>query len=244
MVSARPEALEVEHGPPPVWAGLLTIYVIWGSTYLAIGIVVQTMPPLLAAAVRFGVAGGALMLWALRRGATMATVGRAQWRAAAIVGGLLLCGGNGGVSWAEQTLPSGIVALIIAAVPLWMAVLDRVVHGRTVPMRGTVGVIVGFVGVALLVDPSADGFALAPFLVALAAALCWAWGSLWSRTAPLPDDGLLATGMEMLCGGGVLAVAGVLTGEPGRIDIGGFSRSSLLALLYLVVFGSLVAFTA
>jgi drug/metabolite transporter (DMT)-like permease len=223
-----------------------TVYVVWGSTYLAIRVAVETMPPFLFAATRFLVAGAALYAWAIRRGDVEGDrPGPAQWRAALVVGGLLLAGGNGLVSWGEQTVVSGLAALLIATVPLWMVLLGRLLLGERLGPTAAVGLALGFGGVAALVRPIG---AAAPdplgASIILLAALCWATGSILSRRLPLPKRALVATGMEMLAGGGVLAVMGVATGELGRFDPAAVSSASLAALAYLVVFGSLIAFTA
>jgi drug/metabolite transporter (DMT)-like permease len=229
-----------------IWSALTAVYVIWGTTYLAIRVVNQTLPPLLAASVRFLVAGALLYAWAVRRGDVAGDrPTRAHWRGAAAVGLLLVVGGNGAVVWAEKTIPSGITALLIALVPLWMALLDRSFFGGRLPPRAVIGLVAGFGGAALLVGVNVTG-RVDPvgMLVAVGASLSWATGSLVSRTAHLPRRPLVGVGMQMLVGGAVLAVAGVLAGELGRIDVEGFSRASVLALTYLIVVGSWGGFSA
>ena len=225
----------------------LAIYLIWGSTYLAIRFAIETIPPLLMAAARNLLAGGALYLWAQRRGAVRPTA--AQWRAAAIVGGLLLLGGNGAVVWAEQYVPSGLTALLVAMVPVWMVLLDWWRQGGTHPgARVFIGLALGFAGMAVLVGPEhLMGAGHVDHLGAAVLALgtlSWAIGSLYSRTALLPSSPLLATAMEMLCGGALLALAGTVRGEWAAVDLAAVSLRSSVSLAYLVVFGSLVAFTA
>src|ERR671935_1009914 len=172
----------------PVWGALLIVYVIWGSTYLAIREAVLTMPPFLFAGVRFLVAGGLLYAWAARRGDRAGDrPGLTEWRAAAIAGGLLLLGGNGGVVWAEQHIPTGVTALVIATVPLWMVVIGRLGFGDRITALEIMGVLVGFGGLVLLVGVRRTGngaLGLAGLAVALGAAVCWATGSLYSRGAP------------------------------------------------------------
>jgi drug/metabolite transporter (DMT)-like permease len=149
------------------------------------------------------------------------------------------------VTWAEQRIPSGIAALLIASVPLWMSILGRVLLAERVSWMAALGLAVGFAGLVLLVRPSGSHrLDLVATLVVLGGALAWASGSVWSRRAPLPRRPLVTTGMEMLAAGAVLAVASVVGGEPARIRFAEISASSLLAIAYLVVFGSLVAFTA
>lgn len=230
-----------------VLAAFAAIYLIWGSTYLGIRFAIETLPPLLMAATRFIIAGTALYGWLRLRGAPRPT--RANWGAAAVVGGLLLLGGNGIVTWAEQRVPSGLAALLIATVPLWMVLLNWLRPGGTRPSGQVIfGLVCGLVGMALLIGPAdlAGNGALDPVgaLALVLAALSWSVGSLYSRRAPLAKSPLLATGMEMLMGGLLLLAAGSLTGEWARLDLGSVSLLSVLALGYLIVFGSLIAFSA
>ncbi|RMH21175.1 MAG: multidrug transporter [Gemmatimonadetes bacterium] len=196
---------------------------------------------------RFVVAGGLLYAWMRARGAPRPD--RAHWRATAVVGGLMLLVGNGAVVWAEQWVPSGLVALLIASVPLWMVLVEGVAEGTGPPGRGLVlGLVWGLAGVALLVSGRELGGGsahdLAGALVVLAGSLAWAMGSIYSRRATLPASPRLATAMEMAAGGAMLLALGGLMGEWTRIDPDGVSVRSLLALAYLIVFGSLIAFTA
>ncbi len=229
-----------------VWAALLSVWLFWGGTYLAIRVVVQTMPPFLSASSRFLIAGALLYALAVRRGDREGDrPGRAQWLAAAIIGGSLLLGGNGLVMWAEQTVPSGIAALIIASVPLWMALLDRVVFGSRLPWLAILGLAVGFGGLALLLNPWASGRLDPAGVAALVfASLSWSAGSLYARHASLPKRPLVGTGMQMLAGGLLLALVGLGRGELAQVEAADVSMESLLGLGYLIVFGSLVAFAA
>ena len=235
---------------PPRWRVLVAfaaIYTIWGSTYLAIHFAIETMPPFLMGSARYLIAGA--ILYAVTRRQRSAPILRVHWRSAFIVGGLLLLGGNGGVIWAEQTIPSGLAALIIATVPLWMALLNWLRGDNVRPNLGvTVGLALGLLGIVLLVSPGAsetgDNANPLGVLVLVLAALSWSIGSLYSRRASLPSEPLTATAMEMLAGGALLLVAGLLTGEAGQIRLDQISPRSLLALGYLIVFGSLVGFTA
>lgn len=222
---------------------LATVYVIWGSTYLAIRFAIETLPPFWMAGVRFLTSGILLYAWARWRGAPRPS--RIHWRSAALIGGLLLVGGNGGVVWAEQRVESGVAALLVSTVPLWMVIFEWLRKGGTRPTLGVVaGLVLGFAGLVMLAKPGSAG-ALDPAgaAVLLLACVSWAWGSLRSRHVPLPKSPLLATGMEMLAGGALLMVLGLLTGEAGRLDLAGASLKSALALGYLVVFGAL-GFTA
>ncbi len=230
----------------PAWAALLTLYVVWGSTYLAIRVSVETIPPFTMGAIRFLVAGAILFLLTVRRGDRAADpLGRRQWGSAAVVGGALLFGGVGMVSVAEQTVASGIAALFIGTLPLWMAVLGRIFLGDRLSWPVVAGILVGFAGTALLVAPIGGGATLDPAgLAALVISpIAWASGSLWSRNAPLAKRPLVATGMEMLCGGAFLAAAALVTGELGRIDPGSISAASVAGVVYLIVAGALVGFT-
>ncbi|HEU4865593.1 MAG TPA: EamA family transporter [Actinomycetota bacterium] len=235
------------HSPAVIWGPLLTVYLIWGTTYLGIRVVNETMPPLLSAGFRFVVAGAVLYAWAIRRGDRQGDRPTLiQWRSALIVGALLLVGGNGGVVWAERTVPSGIVALIIALVPLWMALFDRIIVRRPLGARTVVGLVLGFAGTALLVGQGVDAgsFDLRGAMFAVGASIAWATGSLYSRNAPLPKRPFVGNGMQQLLGGALLLLIGTLIGELGDIHPKEFSTASLLALGYLIVFGSLIAFTS
>ena len=222
------------------------VYLIWGSTYLAIRLAIETMPPFLMAGVRFVVAGVVLYTWARWRGAPRPV--RVHWLAAATVGGLMLLGGNGGVVWAEQRVPSGLTAVLIATVPLWIALLEWVRGGARPNGRVAFGLMIGLTGIALLVGPGelagGKGVDLLGAAVLLMGSLSWAIGSLYSRHARLPSSPLLATAMEMLAGGLLLLLAGLATGQAADLNVSRISLQSVLALCYLIVFGSLVAFTA
>jgi drug/metabolite transporter (DMT)-like permease len=229
-----------------VIAAFAAVYVIWGSTYLFIRIAVETIPPLLMAGVRYLVAGAILLAITARlRGAPADPIGPRQWRAAAITGGLLLLGGNGGVSYGEQFVPSGVVALLVATVPLFIALLGALFLGKRLRPLAIAGIAVGLVGTAVLLRPGAGGTGdPGHMLLVLASPLTWAIGSLYATRGPLPKRPLVATGMEMLCGGALLVVAGLVTGEASALQIDRISLGSWLSVLYLVVFGSLVAFSA
>ena len=233
--------------PMAVAAAFAAIYIIWGSTYLAIRYGLETLPPFLMAGTRFLIAGGVMYAWVRLRG-----TGRPQrfhWRSAAVIGGLLLLGGNGGVTWAEQTVPSGVTALLITTVPLWMVLLNWLQPGGVRPGAvEAVGVLLGFSGVVVLMgfNDLAAGSAVdrVGAAVLVFASLSWALGSIYSRHAKLPEHPLLATAMEMLTGGALLTIVGLLTGEGSRVAFETVSLRSLLSLAYLVVFGSLVGFTS
>ena len=233
--------------PAPRGALLLAfgcIYFIWGSTYLAIRFAVETLPPFLMVAGRCLLAGSALYAWArLRRGRRAAT--RRQWRSAAWTGGLLFVGGQALLSVVERWVDSGLSALMLATIPVWMILLQ--IRSQRPRGRTVAGVALGLVGVALLVVPRAGGVAAVEPLGAallLLAALSWAIGSLASRSAELPAGSVLATSLQLLAGGALAALVGGLAGELGELAGAAVSARSLLAFAYLTVFGTLVTFSA
>jgi drug/metabolite transporter (DMT)-like permease len=232
-----------------VWTAILILYIAWGSTYLGIRIAVGSIPPFAMAGVRFAIAGLVLMtaVFVLRRGSVPRPSLR-EWRDSFIVGSLLLGGGMGAVAWAEQTIPSGITALLIAMMPGWVAIFGRIFLGERLPRAAVVGVAAGIVGVAILVGPSlaVDG-SLDPAGIAalILSPISWSVGSLFSTSrARLPKDPFLTTGMQMFGGALVLVVASIASGELRTFRPETITRDSLLALAYLTVVGSLVAFTA
>jgi drug/metabolite transporter (DMT)-like permease len=229
-----------------VWAALLVVYVVWGSTYLAIAVVVQTMPPLLAAAFRFVLAGLIMAgFLVLRRGPGVLRLTRAELAGSAFVGLALLLGGNGMVMLGQRSVPSGLAALIIAVVPLWVVVL-RLLFGERIGRGTLLGVAIGFAGVAVLVIPRGiDGTVeLAGMLLLIAAAASWATGSYWSNRLQLPRDPFTSTAAQLIAGGMGLAVVGVLAGEVGLLAQANFSEASIVGLVYLIGFGSILAYTA
>lgn len=239
--SGRPSSLAI-------WSALIAVYIVWGSTYLAIFFVVETIPPFLSAGTRFLIAGGSLYAFMRLRGDPAPR--RLEWRSAAIVGLLLLLGGNGGVVWAEQRVASGITALLIASVPFWMALIDALRPGGRRPNRWVIlGVISGFIGIVVLIGPAGftggDG-GVDPIgaTVLLLASFSWAVGSLYSRGAKLPNSPLLGTGMEMLAGSVGLFVMATVAGEWSRLDLAAISSRSWLGMIYLIVFGAWVGFAS
>ena len=224
-----------------------TVYLIWGSTYLAIRIAIETIPPFVMAGSRFLLAGTILYAWSAMRGTP--SPGRAHWLTALIVGGLLLAAGNGAVTWSEQEVPSGLAALVIATVPIWMVLLDGLRPGGVRPTRLTIlGVIIGFLGIALLFGPAnlraTEGIRPISMIVLFFAPLSWAIGSLYSRGAPKPRSPLQGIGMQMLCGGALLLIAATVTGQWADLELSAVSPASAVSLLYLVFFGSIIAYSA
>lgn len=240
MVAERAE----EPSSSRVLVAFAAVYVIWGSTYLAIRFAIETLPPFLMAGVRFLVAGGILYLWARSRGAPRPRA--VHWRSALIIGGLLLLFGNGLVAWAELHVTSGQASLLVATVPLWTVLVEWLRPRGTRPSPAVlVGVGVGFAGLVLLVGPGVGGaLHLGGVLAVLTASLAWTIGSFYARSAPLPGSAVLTNGIEMLAGGALLLTTGLLRGEWRSLDLAAISPQSLLALLYLIIFGSLIAFSA
>ena len=228
-----------------IWVALGSVYVIWGTTYLGIRITNETLPPLIAAGTRFVIAGGILFAVATRRrDAEADPIGRPQWRAALLVGTGLIAFGNGSVVLAERTVPSGTVALIFALVPLWIALWDRLVGHRRLPGRVAIGILLGFTGAALLVNDARMAVPISGLLLAISASMSWAAGSLFARGARLPHRPLVGNAMVMMAGGSISLLWGIARGELSLIEPERFSAASILALAYLVVFGSWIAFTA
>jgi drug/metabolite transporter (DMT)-like permease len=230
-----------------VVAAFAAVYLIWGSTYLAIRFAIETLPGFLMAGVRFTVAGALLFVWTRARG--KAPPRGPEWRTVAVMGALMLLGGNGAVVWATARVPSGIVALLVATVPLWMVLLDWL-HG-TGPRptaRVLTGLAIGFGGAVLLVGPDALGAAhlVDPVrgLAALGGSLSWAAGSIYARRAPQPASPLVATSGQMLFGGVFLLLFGLGAGEAAEVDPSGFSLLSVASLAYLILFGALVGYSA
>ncbi|HEU4620208.1 MAG TPA: drug/metabolite exporter YedA [Gammaproteobacteria bacterium] len=224
------------------------VYLIWGSTYLGIRFAIETLPPFLMAGVRFLVAGALLYAWSrLLGGAPRPT--RRQWGATAVVGLLLLLGGNGLVVWSETRVASGVAALLVGIVPCWMVLLEWLRPSGTRPARQTVlGLFLGLAGLFWLIGPdSIMGGGRADLLGAsavLVGSFLWAAGSIYSRHAPMPSAPFLSTAMQMLAASAALLLVSAGLGEPLHLHPGAFSARSLLALLYLVLFGSIVAFSA
>jgi drug/metabolite transporter (DMT)-like permease len=225
------------------------VYVLWGSTYLAIRIGDETIPPFLLAGLRHMTAGLLLLGWLRLRSREPLAIHPLHWRSAAIIGGLMLLGGNGLVTWAERRVPSGLAALIVASVPIWMTLLHGLQTRRRPHGIVLLGLALCVAGLAFLVLPSGAAVAsnhVDPLgaIALLAAALFWAIGSLYSRTAALPSSTLLATAMEMVAGGAILLATSTAVGEWRTFALAAVSTRSVLALAYLIVAGSLLGFTA
>ena len=228
-------------------AAFAAVYLIWGSTYLAIRVAIETIPPFVMAGSRFLVAGAILYVWSAVRGTARPT--RPQWIGALVVGALLLAGGNGAVTWSEQEVPSGLAALVVATIPIWMVLLDAVRPGGSRPTKFTMlGVLIGFLGIVLLFGPAnlgaTEGIRPVSMIVLFFAPLSWAIGSLYSRGAPKPHAPLQGIGMQMLCGGALLLIAATVTGQWTEVDVSSITAASLVSFVYLVVFGSIIAYSA
>lgn len=233
--------------PLAIWAGILVLYIVWGSTYLAIKVAIETIPPFLMGSVRFVPAG--LLLAAVIAVHQRATIRRPtlrELRDTSIVGGLLMLGGMGLVAWAEQTISSGIAALLIGLMPMWLAIFSRGLFGERLPVMAAVGIVIGIVGVAILAWPAGGVGDLDPagLLALMASPMFWALGSLYAaRRAVLPGPALFASGLQMAAGGVILLVAALLTGELQGFEWGSVSAASWMGVAYLLTVGSLIGYT-
>jgi drug/metabolite transporter (DMT)-like permease len=229
-----------------VWAALLALYIVWGSTYFGIKVAIETIPPFFHAGIRFFVSGLILIIWQRAAGSEMPT--RKQWISTAIIGILLLLGGNGLVSWAEQSIPSGVAAIIIGSIPIFLVIAEAIRPNGVKPTwRAIIGLLIGFAGIFILVGPgeiSGSENQLNPFgVIALFfACVLWAAGSVYSKTADLPRGSLMTTGAEMLIGSIGLFFVSLLTGELNGWNVAEVSTRSLYGLAYLITIGSLVGF--
>src|SRR5918996_6063062 len=230
------------------WIALLALYIVWGSTYLAIRFAVETIPPFMHSSLRFLISGVILYIWRRAAGDPAPTTG--NWKSTAIVGTALLLGGNGLVAWAEQSVPSGIAALIVATSPFWLVLFEALRAGGTRPgWQAVLGLVVGFGGVFILIGPAKitgaeNNFDTFGVILLLLAALFWSMGSIYARGADLPKSTLLSTGMQMLMGAVALFIVSVVKGELTGFNFGLVSLRSWLALAYLITFGSLIGFVA
>jgi drug/metabolite transporter (DMT)-like permease len=231
-----------------IWLALIALYIVWGSTYLGIKFAIETIPPFFHAGVRFLISGIILVTWQHSAGQSMPT--RKQWMSTAIIGTLLLLGGNGLVAWAEQFIPSGIAALIIGSSPMFLVIGEAIRPNGVKPnWQGIVGILIGFVGIFILIGPteiSGGATKLNPLGVAalLAAELFWSTGSIYSKTADLPKSSLMNTGAQMLMGSISLFIVSLISGELHGWDITAVSARSLYGLTYLTLVGSLVGFVS
>ena len=245
VASPRAGLPAVDPSTVSLLAAFGAVYVIWGSTYLAIRIGISEIPPFFLAAVRYLITGA--VLYPLARIRTGERPGRRQWKAALLIGALLPVGGNGLLTWAEQTVPSGVAALLVTTVSLWMVILEWLRPGGTRPVaRTSAGLLLGFAGIVLLVAPweASGGVDLIGAGVLMIGSFCWAAGSVASRHLDLPKSPLLAAGMQSLCGGVILTALGPLTGEMPRLLGASVTYRGWLALAYLTVFGSIIGYTA
>lgn len=222
------------------------IYFLWGSTYIFIKWGIASIPPFVLAGARHLLAGVILYAWIRLRGGEKPQL--AHWGSASVLGALMLFGGNGGVTWAQQTVPSGAAALIVAAVPMWMTLLDWLrPRGHRPALRVIAGVVLGFGGIALLIGSGrlGRGGRVDPFgaVILLLASLTWAIGSLLSRHMKLPSTLVLSIAMQSIAGGALLWLAAIPLGNWSQFDLGAVTLRSAFSLLYLVVFGSIVGFT-
>src|SRR6185503_909345 len=231
-----------------IWIALLALYIVWGSTYLAIRFSVETIPPFLHAALRFFISGAILFIWRRMAGDPAPTL--SNWKSTAIVGTALLLGGSGLVAWAEQSVPSGIAALMISTSPFWLVLFEAMRAGGTRPTwQAILGLVIGFGGVFILIGPSQitgakNSFDTFGVILLLLAPLFWSMGSIYAKGADLPKSTLLGTGMEMLMGAVALFLVSLIRGELSGFSLGSVSMRSWLALAYLITFGSLIGFVS
>jgi drug/metabolite transporter (DMT)-like permease len=221
------------------------VYLCWGMTYLAMRVAVRDIPPHLMSGARFLVAGCILYLWTRRRGDPVPSA--VQWKAAAVVGAFLLLGGNATVAWAEQEVPSGLAAVLIAVAPIWMVTFEWARGGSRPGIRVIAGLLLGLAGVALLISPDAESathVSLPGAAMLVLASASWAWGSVVSKSAPLPKSPFLATSMEMVAGGFLILLTAAAAGQFAQFEPARVSTEAALSWVFLVVFGSLVGFTA
>lgn len=230
------------------WIALLALYIVWGSTYLAIRFAVESIPPFLHAGIRFLISGLILLIWQRAAGQPMPT--RRQWVSLFIIGNLLLLGGNGLVSWAEQTIPSGIAALVIGSIPLFLVIAEAMRPGGARPTwQAILGLLTGFAGIFILIGPAEISGSSVQFdppgiLALLAACVFWAIGSVYSRHTEMPKSTLVSTGAEMLMGSIGLFTISLGTGELHGWDPAGVTTKSALGLGYLILVGSLIGFVS
>lgn len=231
-----------------IWLALIALYLVWGSTYLGIKIAIETIPPFLQAGIRFLISGALLVIW--QRAAGNPLPRPAQWRSAGIVGTLLLLGGNGLVAWAEQTIPSGVAALIVGSSPMFLTIGEALRPGGVKPNLWVIfGLLIGFLGIFILVGPaeiSGGGRQLAPLgvIALLFACFFWASGSIYAKTADLPKPSLMNTGIQMLVASLPLLLVSFGTGELNGWHLSQVSTRSLLGLTYLILVGSMVGFVS
>jgi drug/metabolite transporter (DMT)-like permease len=231
-----------------LWTALIALYIVWGSTYLAIRFSVETIPPFLHASLRFLISGAILFIWRRMAGDPVPTKG--NWKSTAIVGTLLLLGGNGLVALAEKNVPSGIAALMISTSPFWLVMFESFRTGGTKPnWQSILGLVIGFTGVFFLIGPaeitgSGQKFDTFGVILLLCAPFLWSLGSIYARGADMPKSTLMSTGMQMLAGAASLFIVSVVTGELNGFSFGDVSMRSWWGLIYLITFGSLVGFVS
>jgi drug/metabolite transporter (DMT)-like permease len=246
MTATLTRAPAAQRATTLAWAALLVVWLVWGSTYLAIRVGVRTLPPFTMAAIRYTIAGAVLLPIGWRSGTPEQRgadrPGRRQWGAMLLLGAMLPAGGNGVISWAELKLPSGIAALLVGSVPLWMVLVDALITRRVPGFARWLALAVGLTGVGVLSGGASGGVPIGATIAALLASLSWGAGSVLQGRLPVPSRPLLMASMEMLCGGLLCAVVALVRGEL-AFDAGNVSGESWWALIYLIGPGTLLAMT-
>lgn len=230
--------------PALLAAGLGTVYLVWGTTYLGIRVAVESIPPFLMSGVRYSLAGALLLGWvAFRGGLSEGLPTRRQWAASLLTGVGLIAFGNGGVTWGEQYVPSGLAAIIVATMPIWIAVIARLFYGDRITALAAIGLGLGFAGLVILVGPAAvRPVELLGMLAVLLAAIGWAAGSVYSKHAMLPENPFQVAGMQMLCGGAVMLLVSLATGDYAHFRPAALTARSEIAFVYLLFIGAIVGF--
>jgi len=223
------------------------IYLIWGSTYLAIKFAIETIPSFFMAAIRFLIAGAILFTFSRIKGKFK--IEPIHWKSSFIVGGLLLLGGNGGVVWAEKVVPSGLTALLVSTVPIWVVIISLIIRSEEKPtLKQILGICLGFIGLFFLISPEnllrGESINLTGAIVLLGATLSWSIGSIYTKHAIFPESQILTVALQMLAGGFLLFLLSLVSGEIFTLDISLVSLKSFISLLYLIALGSVIAFTA
>jgi drug/metabolite transporter (DMT)-like permease len=227
------------------WIALVTVWIVWGSTYLGIRVAVETIPPFLMAGVRYIIAGllmsGALLIW---KRSLLSQVSAKQWKSLALMAALLLLGGNGLLCFAEQSIASGVAALIVATVPIWMLVIDSVLERKAPAPLAMLGLVLGTLGIVMLVGLHFGSIPIVPAIIVLIGSISWAVGSVYARRSSDGHNNPLVPALEMLIGGVMLTLVAIASGEASHVNLAAISKESIFGFLWLVGPGALLGYTA